>query len=185
MASRVGPLRYEAPRMCDGTLIASGWRVMIETRRVQHRFEVAVDRALSTRGISYAQFRALELLLEEPDLHVSELARRLRLSRQNVASTIEKLERVDLIEVAARARARLRVAQLPRQRTGGTSPPEHRGVPSGHRTGAHTDRLWSAGRRSCGAPTAPSLPRSPTHGGSTPEHHTLIGRPTAAATAAI
>ena len=105
--------------MCDGTFMANGWRVMIETRRVQHRFEVAVDRALRTRGISYAQFRALELLLEEPDLHASELARRLRLSRQTVASTIEKLERVDLIAVD-REHARMYVtpSSLARERVG-------------------------------------------------------------------
>jgi len=71
---------------------------MIETRRVQHRFEVAMDRALRTRGISFAQFRALEVLLGSPEMHVSELARRLRLTRQTVGSTVEKLVRADLVD---------------------------------------------------------------------------------------
>jgi len=76
--------------MCDGSFMADGWRVMIETRRVQHRFEVGMDRHLHARGISFAQYRALELLLASDEMHVAELARRLRLTRQTVASTVEK-----------------------------------------------------------------------------------------------
>ncbi len=80
--------------MCDNTYFASGWDVMIQARRTQHRFEVAMDQALEAYGVSYAQYRALELLLAAPsDMHVSELARRLRVSRQSASLTVAKLER--------------------------------------------------------------------------------------------
>ncbi len=61
----------------DLTPFADGWDVLIETRRVQHRFEVAMDQCLEGLGLSYAQYRALELLLAAKQMHVSELARRL------------------------------------------------------------------------------------------------------------
>jgi DNA-binding MarR family transcriptional regulator len=85
----------------DGTItpFASGWDVMFESRRVQHRFEVAMDQALEGIGISYAQYRALEALLAGGDLHVSELARRLRVTRQSASDTVAKLQWSDLVEL--------------------------------------------------------------------------------------
>jgi DNA-binding MarR family transcriptional regulator len=77
--------------MCEPNdlVFASGWDVMIEARRVQHRFEVAMDRCLEAFGLSYAQYRALEILLRSRELHVSELARRLRVTRQAANATAE------------------------------------------------------------------------------------------------
>jgi DNA-binding MarR family transcriptional regulator len=89
--------RTPLPMCDDDGVYASGWDVMIETRRVQHRFEVAMDQSLEAYGISYAQYRALELIVNSHPMHVSELARRLRLSRQTVLTTVEKLARCDLV----------------------------------------------------------------------------------------
>jgi DNA-binding MarR family transcriptional regulator len=103
---RVGISAYNLPTVCDDDgIYASGWEVMIETRRVQHRFEVAMDQALEAYGISYAQYRAFELLVDAYPMHVSELARRLRLSRQAALATVEKLARSDLVVLEREANA--------------------------------------------------------------------------------
>ena len=85
--------------MCDVDDItsASGWDVMVEARRVQHRFEVAMDQCLEAFGISYAQYRALVALLDGNDMHISELARRLRVTRQAALAIATKLARSDLV----------------------------------------------------------------------------------------
>jgi DNA-binding MarR family transcriptional regulator len=71
---------------------------MDQARRTQHRFEVAMDQCLEAYGISYAQYRALEFVLDtSADIHVSELARRLRLSRQSANLTVAKLERAGYV----------------------------------------------------------------------------------------
>jgi len=107
--------------MCDDTYFASGWDVMVEARRTQHRFEVAMDQALEAYGISYAQYRALETLMTSHEMHVSELARRLRVSRQAASATVRKLERVGFVTterephtryVIVTARARETIARL-------------------------------------------------------------------------
>jgi DNA-binding MarR family transcriptional regulator len=82
----------------DDIRMASGWDVMIEARRVQHRFEVAMDQCLQAFGISYAQYRALLVLLGDNEMHVSSLARRLRVTRQAALATVTKLARADLVE---------------------------------------------------------------------------------------
>ena len=94
--------------MCDATdlgPIANGWQVMIEARRVQHRFEVAMDQSLEVTGISYAQYRALEVLLDSNEMHVSELARKLRLTRQSALDTVNKLQRSGFVELQREAHA--------------------------------------------------------------------------------
>lgn len=87
--------------MCDmdDTGYASGWDVMIEARRVQHRFEVAMDQALEAYGISYAQYRALEMLVASREMHIAELARKLRVTRQAATASVEKLARTDLVDL--------------------------------------------------------------------------------------
>jgi DNA-binding MarR family transcriptional regulator len=87
--------------MCDVDDIgsASGWDVRVEARRVQHRFEVAMDQCLEAVGISYAQYRALLALIGGNDMHISELARRLRVTRQAALATVTKLARADLVEL--------------------------------------------------------------------------------------
>ena len=46
------PHAMNAPAMCevDDITYASGWDVMVETRRVQHRFEVAMDQCLEAHA---------------------------------------------------------------------------------------------------------------------------------------
>jgi DNA-binding MarR family transcriptional regulator len=93
--------------MCDidEATFASGWDVMVETRRVQHRFEVAMDQCLQAFGISFAQYRALLVLMGENEMHVSGLARRLRVTRQAALETVTKLARVDLVTLQREAHA--------------------------------------------------------------------------------
>src|SRR5437870_8413871 len=81
----------------DDITSASGWDVMVEARRVQHRFEVAMDQCLEAFGISYAQYRALVALLADNAMHISELARRLRVTRQAALAIATKLARSDLV----------------------------------------------------------------------------------------
>jgi DNA-binding MarR family transcriptional regulator len=127
--------------MCDvdDATVASGWDVMVETRRVQHRFEVAMDQCLEAFGVSYAQYRALLLLAGSNVMHVSALARRLRITRQAALETVCRLARVDLvtlererhatyISVTPTARARLarleEFADLPTALETGLEPEE-------------------------------------------------------------
>ena len=109
--------------MCDVEDItsASGWDVMVEARRVQHRFEVAMDQCLEAFGISYAQYRALIVLLDQDDMHISELARRLRVTRQAALAIATKLARSGLVTcergshaiyLVVTAHARAHVARL-------------------------------------------------------------------------
>jgi DNA-binding MarR family transcriptional regulator len=126
--------------MCDDSSFATGWQVMVEMRRTQHLIEVTMDQWLVNWGITYAQYRALEVLVAAPsDLHVSELARRLRLTRQATADTVKKLERVDYVQterephtryvvVTARGRSMLQklrnFARLPDELDSGLTPQE-------------------------------------------------------------
>ncbi len=104
-AGRVGGRWYQ-PVMCDDDFFASGWDVMVEARRTQHRFEVAMDQALEAYGMSYAQYRALEEVLASPGLHISELARRIRISRQAVTRLVDKLEAGGYLNSEREAHAR-------------------------------------------------------------------------------
>ena len=47
-----------------------------------------IDADLEAFGISYAQYRALVVLLDQNDMHISELARRLRVTRQAALATV-------------------------------------------------------------------------------------------------
>jgi DNA-binding MarR family transcriptional regulator len=78
---------------------ASGWDVFLQMRRTQHRFEVAMDQCLEAFGISYAQYRALELILQHQGaMQISTIARRQHLSRQAARSSVYKLQRCDYVE---------------------------------------------------------------------------------------
>jgi DNA-binding MarR family transcriptional regulator len=103
--------------MCDDRGFASGWEVMIAARRFQHRVEVFMDQSLEHLGMTYAQYRALEALTASKEMPVSELARRLRVSRQAARSTIAKLDRGWLVD-AVRENGRLYVgpSELGRRR---------------------------------------------------------------------
>ena len=90
---------------------------MIAARRFQHRVEVFMDQSLEHVAMTYAQYRALEALDDAPELPVSELARRLRLSRQAARATIEKLDCAGLVDTI-REKGRLYVgpSELGRKR---------------------------------------------------------------------
>ena len=78
---------------------ASGWDVFVQMRRTQHRFEVSMDQCLEAFGISYAQYRSLELIVQHQGaMHISTIARRQRLSRQSARSSVHKLQRCDYVE---------------------------------------------------------------------------------------
>jgi DNA-binding MarR family transcriptional regulator len=85
--------------MCQEDGYASAWEVVIAVRRFQHRLEVFMDQALEHLGMSLAQYRALHVLDANNEMHVSELARFLRLSRQAVQATVDTLHQHDLVEL--------------------------------------------------------------------------------------
>jgi len=78
----------------------SGYDLMIALRRRQHRIEVAIDHSLSDFGMTYAQSRALSVLTTAAfAIDISELARRLRVTRQVARNSVEHLRLQDLVEV--------------------------------------------------------------------------------------
>jgi DNA-binding MarR family transcriptional regulator len=85
--------------VCDDLGWATGWDVIISVRRSQHRMEVFMDQSLEPLGISFAQYRALEAILANKEIHLSELARLLRLTRQAVQMSVHKLHAGDLVEL--------------------------------------------------------------------------------------
>jgi DNA-binding MarR family transcriptional regulator len=95
--------------MCQDDGFASGWEVITSVRRFQHRMEVFMDQSLEPLGVSFAQYRALEGIDLNREMHISELARFLRLSRQATQMTVHKLNQgglVDLIPEAGRVYVR-------------------------------------------------------------------------------
>jgi hypothetical protein len=62
--------------MCQDKGFATGWEVIVAIRRFQHRLEVFMDQSLEPLGLSFAQYRALEVLASSNEMHVSELLRR-------------------------------------------------------------------------------------------------------------
>ncbi|MGH2642157.1 MAG: MarR family winged helix-turn-helix transcriptional regulator [Actinomycetota bacterium] len=61
--------------------------------------EVFMDQSLEPLGISFAQYRALEAVVANREIHLSELARLLRLSRQAVQMSVHKLHAGGLVEL--------------------------------------------------------------------------------------
>jgi DNA-binding MarR family transcriptional regulator len=95
--------------MCKDDGFASGWEVITSVRRFQHRIEVFMDQSLEPLGVTFAQYRALEAVDVNREMHISELARFLRLSRQAVQMTVQKLQEgglVDLIQESGRVYVR-------------------------------------------------------------------------------
>lgn len=91
--------------MCDEDGYATGWQLMLAAQRFQHRMYVFMDQSLEGLGISFAQYRILELLNDTSDLHLSEIARRLRVTRQATRATVEKLRLASLVDVESEAHA--------------------------------------------------------------------------------
>jgi DNA-binding MarR family transcriptional regulator len=78
----------------------SAYDLMVALRRTHHRIEVAIDHALSGHGMTFAQYRALHVLEDAPfALSVSELARRLRVTRQAAHASVEHLRLQDMVTV--------------------------------------------------------------------------------------
>ena len=77
----------------------TGWEVIVTARRFQHHVEVTLDRSLEHYALTFAQYRALELIARGRPIHVSELARRLRLTRQTVQVSVRKLYLLDLLDL--------------------------------------------------------------------------------------
>jgi DNA-binding MarR family transcriptional regulator len=77
----------------------TGWEVIVTTRRFQHHVEVTLDRSLEPYALTFAQYRALELIARGRPIHVSELARRLRLTRQTVQVSVRNLYHLDLLDI--------------------------------------------------------------------------------------
>jgi DNA-binding MarR family transcriptional regulator len=85
--------------MCEENGFATGWELIVAVRRFQHRLEVFMDQSLEPLGITFAQYRALEVLDANNEMHVSHLARLLRLTRQAAQATIVKLDRGGLVDL--------------------------------------------------------------------------------------
>lgn len=83
---------------------ASGWDLIVATRRFNHRAEVALDQSLEEYGISFAQHRMLEVIAGEHQIHVSDVARRLLVTRQTAQAVAEQLYRGDLVDVEREGR---------------------------------------------------------------------------------
>jgi DNA-binding MarR family transcriptional regulator len=80
-----------------------------------------MDQCLEAFGISSAQYRALVVLLDQNDMHISELARRLRVTRQAALAIATKLTRSGLVScergshatyLVVPAHARAQIARL-------------------------------------------------------------------------
>lgn len=99
--------------MCDDDGFASGWEVITSVRRFQHRMEVFMDQSLEPLGVSFAGYRALEAIDLNKEMHISELARFLRLSRQAGQMTVHKLDEGGLVDLTKEAgRAYVRPSEL-------------------------------------------------------------------------
>jgi DNA-binding MarR family transcriptional regulator len=77
---------------------APGWEAMTASRRFHHRLEVFMDQALEHLGMTFAQYRVLELVAGSPPIHLSEIARWLLVTRQAVIATVTKLETGALVD---------------------------------------------------------------------------------------
>jgi DNA-binding MarR family transcriptional regulator len=92
--------------MCEeGIRDASGWEVLCAAQRFQHRAQVSMDQSLEGLGISFAQYRILELLTDARDISLSELGRRMRVTRQATRMTTGKLAAAGLVDLEREADA--------------------------------------------------------------------------------
>jgi hypothetical protein len=76
----------------------NGWDVIDANARLHQRIRVAFDQSLNGYWISFAQYRILEMLNHTPKIHVGELARRLRVTRQAAHGVARQLRRADLVD---------------------------------------------------------------------------------------
>jgi DNA-binding MarR family transcriptional regulator len=79
--------------------VPTGWDVAITIRHVARRLQTRLDADLDGCALSAAQHEVLMTLRADPNLHASELARRLRVSRQSTTTLLRRLELAGLIEL--------------------------------------------------------------------------------------
>jgi DNA-binding MarR family transcriptional regulator len=79
-------------------------REVIAAARLFHRvLRTRLNRCFDREfALTYAQYEILQILEEEPNLHASELARRLGMTRQAANRLTERLRRADFIDLAPR-----------------------------------------------------------------------------------
>jgi DNA-binding MarR family transcriptional regulator len=101
-AAHVGGSRYEGLVDAPDAKVVSTWDLIVTIRRFHHRLEVAMDQAVEGMALKFAQYRVLELLVHcRHSIHVAEIARRTRVTRQAAQSTVEKLARAGLVDVTS------------------------------------------------------------------------------------
>ena len=76
-----------------------GWEVIVTTRRFQHHIEVILDQSLEHYALNFAQYRTLELIAQSRPIHIAELARRMRLTRQAVQVSVRKLQLLGALDI--------------------------------------------------------------------------------------
>lgn len=79
-------------------------REVIAAARLFHRvLRARLNRCFDQEfALTYAQYEILQILEEEPNLHASELARRLRMTRQATNRLVIRLKLQDLVDVGPR-----------------------------------------------------------------------------------
>ena len=81
----------------------SGSDVIIAARLFHRVLRARLNQCFDQEfGLTYAQYEILQILEEEPNLHASELARRLCMTRQAANRLVERLRRADLVDTAPR-----------------------------------------------------------------------------------
>lgn len=81
----------------------SGGDVIIAARLFHRVLRTRLNQCFDQEfALTYAQYEILQILEEEPNLHASELARRLCMTRQAANRLVERLRRADLIDIGPR-----------------------------------------------------------------------------------
>lgn len=95
-------MRTEAVQDLDAA--APSGREVIAAARLFHRvLRTRLNQCFEEEfALTYAQYEILQVLLDEPNLHASELGRRLCMTRQAANRLVERLRRQGLIELAPR-----------------------------------------------------------------------------------
>jgi DNA-binding MarR family transcriptional regulator len=101
---------YQPDAMCelDRGRYVSTWELIVALRRCQHHLEVTMDQALQGMAMSFAQYRALELLARDGrPMHISWMARLLRLNRTSARETVRQLSQHRLVTTEREGRDRV------------------------------------------------------------------------------
>jgi len=95
-------MRTEAVQDLDAA--APSGREVIAAARLFHRvLRTRLNQCFDEEfGLTYAQYEILQVLEDEPNLHASELGRRLCMTRQAANRLVERLRRLGLIDLAPR-----------------------------------------------------------------------------------